>query len=125
MKFPTDAAALSPEAEQRLAQFAQRLIKRRRRAHAPGIVGANVGKNRDATDAAADYATGIRRVCAHADYLVCNVSSPNTPGLRSLQARKEIEELRALVQQAVAEAEKQVKAIFAKWREKKLVGGKG
>lgn len=72
--------------------------KLRRRKHAGamgtmGIVGANVGKNRDAPDAAADYVTGISKVCALADYLVCNVSSPNTPGLRSLQARAEIEAL--------------------------------
>ena len=72
-----------------LAHFAERLQARERR----GIVGANVGKNRDAPDAAADYATGISRVCGLADYLVCNVSSPNTPGLRSLQARAQIEDL--------------------------------
>lgn len=72
-----------------LEHFAGRLRARRR----VGIVGANVGKNRDAPDAAADYATGISRVCGLADYLVCNVSSPNTPGLRSLQARAEIEAL--------------------------------
>jgi dihydroorotate dehydrogenase len=72
-----------------LEHFAGRLRARRR----IGIVGANVGKNRDAPDAAADYAAGISRVCGLADYLVCNVSSPNTPGLRSLQARAEIEAL--------------------------------
>ena len=75
-----------------LEQFVEKLKARRRTAGA-GIVGANVGKNRDATDAAADYAMGISRVCGLADYLVCNVSSPNTPGLRSLQARGEIEAL--------------------------------
>jgi len=72
-----------------LDHFVAKLRARKR----VGIVGANVGKNRDAPDAAADYATGISRVCGLADYLVCNVSSPNTPGLRSLQARKEIEAL--------------------------------
>jgi dihydroorotate dehydrogenase len=72
-----------------LEHFAGKLAARKR----VGIVGANVGKNRDAPDAAADYATGIRRVCALADYLVCNVSSPNTPGLRNLQARAQIEDL--------------------------------
>jgi dihydroorotate dehydrogenase len=66
---------------------------RARKRTAGGIVGANVGKNRDAPDAAADYATGITAVCGLADYLVCNVSSPNTPGLRSLQARAQIEDL--------------------------------
>ena len=75
-----------------LAYFVEKLKARPRTAGA-GIVGANVGKNRDAPDAAADYATGISKVCALADYLVCNVSSPNTPGLRSLQARTQIDEL--------------------------------
>jgi dihydroorotate dehydrogenase len=50
-----------------------------------GIVGVNLGKNRD-NDAAADYAEGIRRTARLADYLAINVSSPNTPGLRDLQA---------------------------------------
>lgn len=72
-----------------LEHFAAKLAARKR----VGIVGANVGKNRDAPDAAADYVTGISRVCGLADYLVCNVSSPNTPGLRSLQARAEIQAL--------------------------------
>ena len=75
-----------------LAVFAARLAERRRR-RAAGIVGANVGKNRDATDAAGDYVTGIEAVCGFADYLVCNLSSPNTPGLRGLQARAQIEQL--------------------------------
>jgi dihydroorotate dehydrogenase len=83
-----------------LDYFAANLARRARR----GIVGANVGKNRDTPDAGADYATGIRRVCAHADYLVCNVSSPNTPGLRSLQARQEIEALIVRVMQAREES---------------------
>ena len=73
-----------------LEHFAGKL---RARLGGAGIVGANVGKNRDAPDAAADYVTGIAKVCGLADYLVCNVSSPNTPGLRSLQARGEIEAL--------------------------------
>ena len=72
-----------------LEHFVGKLRARKR----VGIVGANVGKNRDAPDAAADYATGIAKVCGLADYLVCNVSSPNTPGLRSLQARAQIEDL--------------------------------
>jgi dihydroorotate dehydrogenase len=52
-----------------------------------GIVGVNLGKNRDTEDAAADYAEGILRTARLADYLVVNVSSPNTPGLRDLQHR--------------------------------------
>lgn len=75
-----------------LGEFAARLAKRRRTG-ARGMVGANVGRNRHALDAAGDYVTGIERVCGLADYLVCNISSPNTPGLRGLQARAQIEEL--------------------------------
>lgn len=58
-----------------------------------GIVGLNLGRNRDSVDAAADYEEGIRRGAALADYLVVNVSSPNTPGLRDLQRRAALEGL--------------------------------
>ncbi len=50
-------------------------------------LGINLGKNKDSADAAADYAEGARRLAGHAAYLVINVSSPNTPGLRALQNR--------------------------------------
>src|SRR5215468_5005534 len=60
-----------------------RLSKRAR----SGIVGVNLGRNRDTEDAAADYAEGVLRTACLADYLVVNVSSPNTPGLRELQHR--------------------------------------
>jgi dihydroorotate dehydrogenase len=66
-----------------------RLTARPRR----GIVGVNLGKNRDSSDAAADYLQGVRRVVRLADYLVVNVSSPNTPGLRDLQARAVLDTL--------------------------------
>ena len=52
-----------------------------------GIVGANLGKNKTTEDAAADYEIGVRRMAPLADYLVINVSSPNTPGLRALQGK--------------------------------------
>lgn len=55
-----------------------------------GIVGVNVGKNRDSTDAQADYVAGVRAAAALADFLVLNVSSPNTPGLRGLQKKSEL-----------------------------------
>ena len=51
-----------------------------------GVVGVNVGANKDAADPEADYATGVRRLAPFADYLTINISSPNTPGLRDLQA---------------------------------------
>jgi dihydroorotate dehydrogenase len=58
---------------------------RQRAARRGGIVGANLGMNRDSADAGADYAAGAAALAPLADYLVVNVSSPNTPGLRALQ----------------------------------------
>jgi dihydroorotate dehydrogenase len=75
-----------------LAAFTERL-KERKRDGRTGIVGANVGKNRESKDAAADYAAGVEAVAGFADYIVVNLSSPNTPGLRALQARAEMEAL--------------------------------
>jgi dihydroorotate dehydrogenase len=74
-----------------LQHFARNLAQRKKRT--PGLVGANVGKNRDTEDGAADYVKGVEAVCALADYIVVNISSPNTPGLRGLQARAPIEDL--------------------------------
>lgn len=71
---------------QGLEAVAARLAKRPRR----GIVGANLGKNKDTEDAAADYEKGVAALAGHADYLVINVSSPNTPGLRALQGREHL-----------------------------------
>jgi dihydroorotate dehydrogenase len=53
----------------------------------PGLIGINLGKNRDtpAEDTTGDYLTGLRAVYASADYITVNISSPNTPGLRALQ----------------------------------------
>ncbi|BDA46726.1 Dihydroorotate dehydrogenase (quinone), mitochondrial [Coccomyxa sp. Obi] len=59
----------------------------------PGLVGVNLGKNKLSEDAAADYCLGVSKLAPYADYLVINVSSPNTPGLRALQGRKELEKL--------------------------------
>jgi dihydroorotate dehydrogenase len=58
---------------------------------AKGWLGVNVGKNKDTADEVADFVAGIEALCRFADYLVINVSSPNTPGLRDLQARASIE----------------------------------
>ena len=68
-----------------------RLARRRR----PGIVGINIGKNFDTPveRAADDYLIGLRRGYGSADYVTVNISSPNTPGLRSLQFGAELERL--------------------------------
>jgi dihydroorotate dehydrogenase len=65
-------------------------LQRRPRA---GIVGINVGANKDSPDRIADYLVGIRAFAPLADYLTVNISSPNTPGLRDLQADGELAEL--------------------------------
>lgn len=56
-------------------------------------VGVNIGCNREASDRIADYVLGLQRLGPLADYLAINVSSPNTPGLRDLQGRGELESL--------------------------------
>jgi len=64
------------------------LARLKRRKAGPGKhLGVNVGANKDATDRIADYARGIDVFYDVADYFTVNVSSPNTPGLRDLQAR--------------------------------------
>ncbi|TCP66655.1 quinone-dependent dihydroorotate dehydrogenase [Sphingomonas sp. PP-CE-1G-424] len=50
-----------------------------------GVLGINVGANKDATDRTADYVHGVTRAARHANYVTINISSPNTPGLRDLQ----------------------------------------
>jgi len=61
------------------------LERLRARAGRPGIVGVNIGANKDSPDRIADYAAMARLMAPHASYLCVNVSSPNTPGLRALQ----------------------------------------
>ena len=65
-----------------------------------GVLGVNLGKNKTSEDEIGDYTTGIRELGPFADYLVINVSSPNTPGLRSLQQREPLTNLLASTLQA-------------------------
>lgn len=58
-----------------------------------GILGGNVGKNKDSADAISDYVTAMRALYPHVDYITANISSPNTPGLRALQAADELKGL--------------------------------
>lgn len=74
-----------------------RLAARARR----GFLGVNVGANKDSVDRAADYVAGCVALASYADYLVCNVSSPNTPGLRNLQGREQLGDLLKRVQDAL------------------------
>jgi dihydroorotate dehydrogenase len=66
----------------------------------PGIVGINVGANKDSNDRIADYTAGVRELAPFADYLTINISSPNTPGLRALQDRAALEALLAAALEA-------------------------
>jgi dihydroorotate dehydrogenase len=63
-----------------LDAFAANIVRPRR-----GVVGANIGANKDAADRIGDYVAGLTRLWGLADYFTVNVSSPNTPGLRALQ----------------------------------------
>jgi dihydroorotate dehydrogenase len=74
------------------------------RARAGGaVVGVNIGKNKDTPEpaAAADYAAGARELADVADYVVVNVSSPNTPGLRDLQATNQLRPLLTTVRDSL------------------------
>lgn len=64
------------------------------------VVGINIGKNKTSSDAAADYRAGASALGPLADYLVVNVSSPNTPGLRDLQAVSELRPILEVVREA-------------------------
>ncbi|GLK67065.1 quinone-dependent dihydroorotate dehydrogenase [Hansschlegelia plantiphila] len=75
----------------------KRLERRRGR---PGLIGVNVGANKDSSNRTADYVTGVRLFASHADFFVVNVSSPNTPGLRDLQAMAALDDLVARVIEA-------------------------
>lgn len=59
----------------------------------PGIAGINLGTNKDSDDPVADYVSGLKRLGPFASYVTVNISSPNTPGLRGLQAREPLNRL--------------------------------
>ena len=67
---------------------AKRLRERRK-----GVVGGNIGKNKDSVDAVADYVAAMSTLYPLVDYITANISSPNTPGLRNLQAADELRTL--------------------------------
>ncbi len=69
--------------------MAERLAARKGK----GVVGVNLGKNKDTENAVDDYVLCARRLAQYADYLAINVSSPNTPGLRSLQSKEPLIEI--------------------------------
>ncbi|MBA3781462.1 MAG: quinone-dependent dihydroorotate dehydrogenase [Nocardioides sp.] len=104
MGFNNDGAAV----------VAARLARRAARPKSRTVVGVNVGKSKvvpddDAAAVEADYRTSTRLLTPYADYLVVNVSSPNTPGLRNLQAVEKLEPLlRAVRDEADASTDRRV-----------------
>lgn len=75
------------------------------RAGKSGVLGANVGANKDSEDRAADYVLGMGRVWKCASYVTANISSPNTPGLRGLQERGALEDLLGRLREGRAQLE--------------------
>ncbi|MBX7248977.1 MAG: quinone-dependent dihydroorotate dehydrogenase [Caulobacteraceae bacterium] len=84
---------------QGLDAFEERLKRRR---GMPGVVGANIGANKDSADRTADYVEGLRRLWPWASYFTANISSPNTPGLRALQTRAALDDLLGRLREARA-----------------------
>jgi dihydroorotate dehydrogenase len=81
-----------------LEAVARRLEGRPRR----GVVGANIGANKDSADRIGDYVLGLTRLWGRADYFTVNISSPNTPGLRALQTGEALRELLGRLDEARA-----------------------
>lgn len=93
--------------------FADRLAAR---ANRRGVVGANIGANKDSEDRIGDYVRCMGRVWPHASYVTANISSPNTPGLRGLQERGALEDLLGRLREtrALLEANHGKKPLFLK-----------
>jgi dihydroorotate dehydrogenase len=92
-----------------LDKVAQRLSNRH-----GGVVGANIGRNKDATDAERDYASAAGRLAPLVEYLVINVSSPNTPGLRALQDKDALGNLIRRVRAAMRDSVVRPPALLVK-----------
>jgi dihydroorotate dehydrogenase len=78
----------------------QAVTRLKARVGKPGIVGINLGANKDSEDRTADYVTGMTAAAALASYVTVNISSPNTPGLRALQDGAALSDLIARVVEA-------------------------
>jgi dihydroorotate dehydrogenase len=91
-RLPEDEAVINRYGlnSEGMETVAVRLAARRKKG---GIVGVNLGANKDSADRSADYAVLAGRLAPLADFLTVNVSSPNTPGLRDLQAESALDDL--------------------------------
>ncbi|MDE2228071.1 MAG: quinone-dependent dihydroorotate dehydrogenase [Alphaproteobacteria bacterium] len=102
-RLPEDGAAINRLGfnSQGLDAVVRRLAARNR---PRGILGVNIGRNKDTRDPIADYEMGVAALAPYADYLAVNVSSPNTPGLRDMQRKTVLPEFIARLQVARARA---------------------
>ena len=85
-------------------EAAFRRLARYRDKGGTGVIGVNIGANKDSDDRIADYAAGAARFAEVASYLTINISSPNTPGLRDLQGARELARLLDAVGEALNRA---------------------
>ncbi|WP_371396625.1 quinone-dependent dihydroorotate dehydrogenase [Fretibacter rubidus] len=83
-----------------LDAFRMRLVRRKNKG---GIVGANLGANKDSDDRIGDYVAGLSALWGLPDYFTINISSPNTPGLRGLQEAGAMDDLLGRISEARAE----------------------
>jgi len=85
------------------------LVERVRASRYDGVIGINIGKNltTPVEKAVDDYLTCLRKVHAHAHYVTVNISSPNTPGLRSLQFGEHLDQLLGALREAGLELDRQ------------------
>jgi len=82
-------------------------LERLSRRRGKGIVGINIGANKDSADFVADYVEGVKTFAPFADYLTANMSSPNTPGLRNLQGDEALTRLLGAITDARASQSRQ------------------
>src|SRR5690606_15363107 len=88
------------------------VFKRLKGNHVPGVLGVNIGANKDSEDFVADYVKGVLRFAEVADYLTVNISSPNTPGLRNLQGDEALRRLLGEVLRARSKASVRVPVLL-------------
>jgi dihydroorotate dehydrogenase len=105
-RLPEDGAIINRMGfnNQGIEAAAARLARRRGR----GIVAINIGANKTSTDRIADYRKGFDKLAPLADFVVANVSSPNTPGLRGLQGKDELTALLATLVEARGSGKKPI-----------------
>jgi dihydroorotate dehydrogenase len=88
------------------------VFARLKAAHVGAILGVNIGANKQSEDFVADYVAGVHRFAEVADYLTVNISSPNTPGLRNLQAAEALTRLLGEVLKARSKAKVRVPVLL-------------